>query len=262
MSNKNNRAQALNKQEPKEPVKVEDDVKTESVEPVPSDVQNEEVSQEDNQETEESVVQESKPVETAPTPAPEPQPEPVQKPKVGFASINKKLESQTVQPALHKSPKEVHEILKAKFGVDVADKSTPLVIQSIITDMDDYAAKMGPRSPVTPDDSRRYQEKLVRRINDCLSSELSTGIVGLQIIEEYFRQYSRGAFGGILPFRSFNEMPTHLQAFADIVFAIQSIVIEGSIKGISGIGIEKLKQASPTSDGQLVLLGYINSHEK
>ena len=85
------------------------------------------------------------------------------------------------------------------------------------------------------------------------------GVAALQIIEEYFRQYNRGAFYGAHPFRCFNEIPTRLQPYQDMVFAFQTIVQEGKTGAAQQISTAKLKESCPSPEAQIVLLSYLNA---
>lgn len=184
------------------------------------------------------------------------------KPAVGFVSVNNLLATQSkTAVAVTMSHTEMVALLKDKFGFDVSAPDANLILRGVVTDLNKYVIAMNPRAPASRDVVRAQQNNLVNRINDCLNSEPAIGVMGLQIIEQYFRSYSRGAFGGGYPFRGFDMLAPALKPFSEIIFTIQAIVKEGSTKAMKTIGLDKLKQAAPTPEGQIVLLAYINSHE-
>lgn len=150
-------------------------------------------------------------------------------------------------------------IIKDKLGVDVTDPKTIPFLSGAVETLDEYAKRMSPRSPVTSEQILEQQKNLTRLITACFEQEPKVGVAGLQIIEEYFRAYSNGAFGGSYPFRAFNTLPPTYAALSDVLFAIQSIVKVGKPTAMRTIVKQKLKEAVQTQDGQMVLLSYLNA---
>lgn len=213
--------------------------------------------QEQPQEPTEETPAEQEPAEEAPVE--EPKAEEPKKPVSGFKSVHERLEQQRTETPVVVTSNAMHDALKAKLGIDIDAEDEGSFIRTLVADLDGYVEDMNPRAPVTPAQSLQHQTLLVRRINDALLQPTEIGVPALQVVEEYFRQHSRGALGGIYPFRSFNELPPRLQKYQDIIYAIQLIALNGKAEAMKMVSIARLKEACPTPESQLVLLGYLNA---
>lgn len=182
-----------------------------------------------------------------------------QRQPLGFKTVNQKVADDQASKAVVITPKNVHDALRGKLGIEVDALADNSFIATLIRDLDVYVERMHPRTPVTPAQMLEQQNVLVRRLNDSLLQPPEVGVPALQVIEEYFRQHSRGALGGIHPFRSFNELPPRLQKYQDIIYAIQLVANEGKHRAMELISVTRLKESCPNPEAQLVLLGYLNS---
>lgn len=196
--------------------------------------------------------------ETKPEPTPVKVEAPASQPS-GFSTLNKRLEATREETPLTTSANEVHEAIKSKYGFDFEAASDNDFIRNTMITLDDYVKVMSPRAPVTDKQALDQQMKLVRVLNDALLQPMEVGVPALQIIEEYFTQYNRAAFGGSHPFRCFNEIPTRLQPYQDIVFAMQLIATEGKKGAMTKISVPRLKESCPSAEAQVILLGYLNA---
>lgn len=149
--------------------------------------------------------------------------------------------------------------LQEKFGIDVRDPRSNDFLRSMVETLDDYVKRMSPRSPIPTDQMVEQQKNLTRLIAGCFEREPKIGVLGLQIVEEYFRVYSNGAFGGSYPFRAFNSLAPKYSELSNVLYAIQSIVKDGKQEAMRTISKQKLKESVGSQDGQMVLLSYLNS---
>lgn len=149
--------------------------------------------------------------------------------------------------------------INQKLGVDVNDSNANDFLRGMIGTLDEYVKRMSPRSPIPSDQMLEQQKNLTRLLAGCLDREPKVGVMGLQILEEYMRTYSNGAFGGTYPFRAFNSLAPKYSELSDVLYAIQNIVKDGKKEAMRSISKQKLKESVPTQEGQMVLLSYLNA---
>lgn len=175
-----------------------------------------------------------------------------------FQRLAEANEKQSNQQTRVGSPDMV-AVIQDKLGIDVTNTKTDEFLSSIVATLDEYVKRMSPRSPTTSEKILEQQKNLTRIIFGCFEREPKIGVAGLQIIEEYFRAYSNGAFGGMYPLRAFNALAPTYSNLSDIIYTIQNIVKDDKATAMRSISKQKLKESVPTQDGQMVLLSYLNA---
>lgn len=176
-----------------------------------------------------------------------------------FQKLAEAKESRNETTRVKTTSEDMAEKIQEKFGLDVRDPKTNDFLRNIVETLDDYVKRMSPRSPIPTDQMVEQQKNLTRLLAGCFEREPKVGVLGLQIVEEYFRVYSNGAFGGSYPFRAFNSLAPKYAELSNVLYAIQNIVKDGKQEAMRTISKQKLKESVGTQDGQMVLLSYLNS---
>lgn len=176
-----------------------------------------------------------------------------------FQKIAEHKQAGTTSTRVVVSPDDMAQRILDNLDIDVNDSKTDEFLRGMTDTLNEYVKRMSPRSP-TPDDQKLDQQKnLTRLIAACLDKEPSVGVAGLQIVEEYMRAYSNGAFGGTYPFRAFNSLAPKYSELSSILYAIQNIVKDGKATALRAIDRQKLKEAAGTQQGQVIIISYLNS---
>ena len=176
-----------------------------------------------------------------------------------FQKLAEVRESKDATTRIKTTSEDMAVKIQEKFGLDARDPNANDFLRNMVETLDEYVKRMSPRSPIPADQMVEQQKNLTRVITGCFEREPKVGVLGLQIVEEYFRVYSNGAFGGSYPFRAFNSLAPKYAELSNVLYAIQNIVKDGKQEAMRTISKQKLKESVATQDGQMVLLSYLNS---
>lgn len=130
-------------------------------------------------------------------------------------------------------------------------------LNKLVDMLDEYVKKMNPSVPKTAADVTEQQKTFIGTLKVVLDQSAATGVVALQIIEQYFRVYRNAAMRGELPFRAFNEVSPDENRLTNLIYAIQEIALYGREQALQNVSIKKLKESVDSETGQLIIVSYL-----
>lgn len=154
---------------------------------------------------------------------------------------------------------EMRKHLVEKTNVSEKAIQEGTYLGSLVETLTLYSKNMGPNTPTTPKEITRNQTNFVNVLKTILEQkQTEVGVVGLNIVEEFFRKFSNGAFSGERPFRAFNEFSTKDNRLTNLIYTIQEIATHGREKALANVSITKLKESVESESGQRVIVSYLN----
>lgn len=153
---------------------------------------------------------------------------------------------------------ELKTYIEKDLGIDVSKDSSG-ALNRLIETLDSYAAKMGPRNPVTEQVGTEYQQRLYEAVASLFNRETAVGVAGLNILQAYMQKHQAGAFGDARPFRWLNNLKMTIQPFRDVIFTVQAIARDGAEQALKDVSKQKLKESVGDQDAQIILMSYLNS---
>lgn len=149
--------------------------------------------------------------------------------------------------------------LSQELGLNIESLDAGSFLGSVVDSLNDYVKAMDPRSPKNAGEVSLNQGNFINTIKTILEQkDTATGVMGLNILEEYCKIYRTGAMRGELPLRAFNEFSGEDNRLTNLIYTIQGIAKDGREKALSNISIKKLKESVDSVDGQHVIVSYLN----
>lgn len=149
------------------------------------------------------------------------------------------------------------EHLQKTLGLNDETINNGKFLSTLIDTMNTYVKVMNPTAPKTASDVTEQQKIFIGSLKGVLDQETATGVVGLEIIEQYFKVYRNGALRGELPFRAFNEVSPEENRLTNLVYAIQEIANTNRKDTLNTVSIKKLKESVDSENGQLIIVSYL-----